>query len=122
MAWLAAAAGGAIGSAARHGVMVLTSRLFGSPTPWATAAVNIAGCFIIGWLGATVATGGWRPSNDVRVLVFVGVLGGFTTFSSLGLDTLNLVQGGRIGVAAANVLLQVVLGLGAAFAGFAAGR
>lgn len=105
---------------ARHGVNVLVNRLLGSTLPHATAIVNIVGCAIIGLLAGFVATQQLTLSPDRRALIFVGVMGGFTTFSSLGLDTLTLVQAGRVGQAAGNVAIQLVLGLGAVFAGYAA--
>lgn len=112
--------GGAFGSMARHGVNVMVNRSFGSTLPHATAIVNIVGCAVIGLLAGLVATEQLRMGAQMRTLVFVGVLGGFTTFSSLGLDTLTLVQEGRVGQAAGNVALQVGVGLAAVFAGYAA--
>jgi CrcB protein len=112
--------GGAAGSMARHGVNVLVNRTLGSTLPYATAIVNIVGCAVIGALAGAVATHQLRVSPSMRTLIFVGVLGGFTTFSSLGLDTLTLVHEGRPGQAIGNVALQIGLGLGAVFAGYAA--
>ncbi len=105
---------------ARHGVNVLMNRVLGSPLPYATAVVNITGCAIIGALAGALATGQVRMGIEMRSLVFVGVLGGFTTFSSLGLDTLSLVHQGRAGQALGNVAVQVGIGLAAVFAGYAA--
>ena len=114
------AIGGAVGSMARHGVNVMVNRSLGSSLPHATAIVNIVGCAAIGLLAGLVATEQLRIGPQMRTLLFVGVLGGFTTFSSLGLDTLTLVHEGRLGQAIGNVLIQVGVGLSAVFAGYAA--
>ena len=119
--WFAVALGGALGSMARHGVNVLVARRLMGPGPLSTAIVNIVGCAIIGVLAGLIASGHLRLSQAARTFVFVGVLGGFTTFSSLGLDTFTLVQEGRQMQAAANVLVQVVVGVAAVFGGFAIG-
>ena len=104
---------------ARHGVNVITSRIAGQPVPAATALVNIVGCAVIGLLAGSIASGRLEMSPGWRIFVFVGLLGGFTTFSSFGLDTLTLAHEGRRAAAAANVGIQVVAGLGAVFAGYA---
>jgi fluoride exporter len=119
MTWLAVGIGGALGSMARHGVNVIVTRVAGQAVPYATAVVNIVGCFVIGVLASAVATGAWRASSTTRTFVFVGILGGFTTFSSFGLDTFVLIQEGQRGRAIVNVLIQVGLGLPAVFAGYA---
>ncbi len=106
----------------RHGVNLAAGRLFGAAIPYGTAIVNIAGCACIGLLAGAVAQGRLQLSEPMRALVLVGILGGFTTFSSFGLDTLTLAQDGRRAAAAANVVLQVGVGLAAVFAGFAWGR
>ena len=112
--------GGAVGSMARHGVNVLVNRTIGSTIPHATAIVNIVGCAIVGILAGLVSTQQLPMTPDRRALIVVGVMGGFTTFSAFGLDTLTLVHEGRVGLAAGNVLLQVGVGLAAVFAGYAA--
>jgi CrcB protein len=118
MLWVAAGVGGALGSMARHGANIAVHRLFGQVVPYATAVVNVIGCLAIGLLAGFVSTGALRLSETARVFVFVGILGGFTTFSSLGLDTLTLVRGGGTGVALANIATQVVVGLASVFVGF----
>ncbi len=119
-AFLWVGVGGALGSMARHGVNVVVNRWVGATVPHATAIVNIVGCFVIGVLAGLVATGAWRISPAQRAFVFVGIMGGFTTFSSLGLDTFTLVSEGRTAQAVGNVALQFCVGLGAVFAGYAA--
>lgn len=122
MIWFAVAAGGALGSVARHGVNVAIGRLTETTTPYATATVNILGSIVIGVLAGLMAGGKLHMSPMLRTFVFVGILGGFTTFSSFMLDTLTLGHGSEHGLAAANVCFQVVVGLIAVFAGYAAAR
>jgi CrcB protein len=118
MTWLAVATGGALGSLARHAVNAFVARMLGSPSPISTAIVNIVGCAIIGVLAGLLAGSALRITPPWRALVFVGVLGGFTTFSSFGLDTLTLMHEGRTAAALANVVVQVVAGVGAVFLGY----
>lgn len=121
MTWLLVAAGGAVGSVLRHAVNVMTRRGIGDPSPWATAIVNVVGCGAIGLLAGLVAAGHVRIGAEARTFVFVGVLGGFTTFSAFGLDTLTLAHGGLRMAAAWNIAGQVGIGLLAVFAGYAIG-
>lgn len=117
-AWIAIALGGAIGSVARHGVNRLVHQ--GWPLlrfPVATVIVNVVGCCVIGLLAGLVAIGRLPMRTNWREFVFVGLLGGFTTFSTLGLDTITLVRTGDSIQALMNVLLQVVCGVGGAYAG-----
>ena len=104
---------------ARHGINVLVSRIAGYPVGVATAVVNIVGCAVIGLLAGAIAGGRLQMSTGTRIFVFVGILGGFTTFSTFGLDTLTLAHEGRRTAAATNVAIQVVAGLAAVFAGYA---
>ena len=116
--WIAVALGGALGSMARHGVNRLVHH--GWPLlrfPLATVLVNLVGCVVIGVLAGLVATGRLPMRASWREFVFVGVLGGFTTFSTFGLDTVTLVRGGAPAQALANVLTQVLLGVGGVYAG-----
>lgn len=84
-------AGGAVGSGARYLVGLWTADQFGATFPWSTIAVNVVGCFLIGLL-ATLADEAGAIDADTRTLLVVGVLGGFTTFSSFTLDTWRLVE------------------------------
>ena len=116
--WIAVGFGGALGSMARHGVSVVVHRVFGDPVPYATATVNIVGCFAIGALAGLLSANVVRLGETGRLLVFVGIIGGFTTFSSLGLDTLTLSRTGSVLTAVLNVLTQTACGLGAVFVGY----
>lgn len=118
MLWLAVGLGGAVGSVARHAMNIAVHRTLGDSVPYATATANILGCLLIGALAAVVTTGSLRVGEAGRAFLFVGVLGGFTTFSSLGLDTFTLVRGGAVLVALGNVAVQICAGLGAVFVGY----
>ena len=80
--------------------------------------VNLLGCVAIGALAGALSAGSIRLTQTGRAFVFVGLLGGFTTFSSLGLDTLTLVRGGSIGTALVNAGGQLVVGLAGALAAY----
>lgn len=123
MTWVAVALGGALGSVARHAVNHgVHSRLIASRLPVATALVNLSGCFAIGLLAGLIASNRIALPFFWREFVFVGLLGGFTTFSTFGLDTFLLARTHSGGLAAANVLAQVLGGLLAVWAGYHAGR
>lgn len=118
MIWLAVVAGGGLGSLLRHGVNVLVAHVLDRPSPYATAAVNLIGAGVIGLLAGLMASGRLQWSPPIRTFVFVGILGGFTTFSSYLLDTLTLAYGGEPGLAMTNLFGQMVLGLVAIWAGY----
>jgi CrcB protein len=118
MVWIAIAAGGALGSMARHGVNVLVhGRWPMTRFPLATFVVNVAGCLVIGILAGLIMSARITPRLYWREFVFVGVLGGFTTFSTFGLDTVTLARTQSMTPAVWNVIGQVVLGLLAVHAG-----
>jgi len=121
MIWLAVAVGGALGSMARHGVNMLFSHLLERAVPYATGAVNVIGSAAIGLLAALLATGRLHMSTELRTFVFVGILGGFTTFSSFMLDTFTLGHGGDHTLAFWNVAAQTAFGLAAVWAGYRIG-
>jgi fluoride exporter len=110
--------GGALGTLARHGVNTLVARRLGQATPYATLIVNLVGCAVIGLLAGLLANGRLSMTPAVRVFVFVGILGGFTTFSSFGLDTFTLARTARLEAACWNVAVQVVVGLAAVAGGY----
>ena len=122
MVWVAIAVGGALGSVARHGVNVLVhSRWPMMRFPLATMIVNIAGCLLIGLLAGLIMSERIAPRLYWREFVFVGILGGFTTFSTFGLDTITLARTHALTPALWNVVGQVVLGLLAVQAGILLG-
>lgn len=107
------AAGGALGSIARYGVTGLLTR---GDFPWGTFAVNFTGTLLLTLLFFVVLGRGYLDPQ-VRTFLFVGVFGGYTTFSTFGLETVNLFRSGQYWFAAANVSLNGGLCLGGAFAG-----
>ena len=121
MIWLAVAAGGALGSIARHGVNIYFAHVLERAIPYATATVNLVGSAVIGLLAASIATGRLHMSTEMRTFVFVGILGGFTTFSSFMLDTFTLGHGGDHALAFWNVALQTAFGLAAVWGGYRVG-
>lgn len=120
MKFLYIALGGAVGALLRYAIAGLPHRYFESIFPWGTLVVNFIGCFIIGVLwGAFQETS--MPST-VRTFVFIGVLGAFTTFSTYGLETMNLFRDGEIKLAIANVLISNIGCLLLCFLGFTGSR
>jgi fluoride exporter len=110
--WMAVAAGGALGSVARHAVNHVV-HTYGLVTrfPAATLVVNLAGCFAIGLLAGLLTSERITLRFHWREFVFVGLLGGFTTFSTFGLDTFVLARTQPAAQAATNVVAHVAGGL-----------
>jgi len=116
------ALGGAVGTLARYGVgAALATPTQRSGFPWGTLTVNLIGCFAIGLLSGLFADR-WAAREEYRLALIVGVLGGFTTFSSFGAETAALLREGRVLHAGVNVVVQNVLGVALVFAGYALGR
>ena len=93
-------AGGALGALARYLVGALALPISGQ-LPWGTIIINITGSFVIGLFGTlTLASGRFPVSETLRLFVMIGICGGFTTFSSFSLQTLDLMRGGAIDRAA----------------------
>ena len=109
--------GGALGTIARYWIAVLAMSVSRS-LPWGTIGINIAGSFLIGFFGTlTLASGRYPLSETVRLFVMVGFCGGFTTFSSFSLQTLDLLRSEAWNRALINVALSVLLCLAAVAAG-----
>ena len=117
--WLGVA--GALGAMARYGVGVLFSRWSSSGFPWATLAVNLAGCFALGFLAAYAFE---HPEAGLRTRLIAGTgfLGAFTTFSTFGVETFAAFESGEWFAGAANIALNVLGGVLLAAAGFAVAR
>ncbi|MCP3754828.1 CrcB family protein [Streptomyces sp. TBY4] len=111
----AVAAGGAVGAAARYGVGLLWPAAPGA-FPWGTFWVNVAGCALIGVLMVLIGEGGRSAHPLVRPFLGVGVLGGFTTFSTYAVDLARLLDAGEAGTALAYAGLTVAGALGAVWA------
>ena len=108
--YLFVALGGALGTAGRYLVSGVVANAFGESFPWGTLIINVTGSFIIGFFGTlTGPDGRLLVSSTARQFVMVGVCGGYTTFSSFSLQTLNLINDGEWLYAAGNVLGSVTL-------------
>lgn len=114
------ALGGSIGAVLRYGLSGLTHQWFGAAFPWGTLCVNMMGSLGIGllWGFAEVSL----ISPNVRLFLFIGVLGSFTTFSAFTLETFHLLRNGEWGLAGFNAIMSVVLGTALVFVGYTLGR
>ncbi len=111
------AVGGAVGTVLRYALSLVTVSI-SRELPWGTIGINVLGSMLIGFVGTlTLAHGRFPLPENARLFIMVGVCGGFTTFSSFSLQTLDLLRGGAILRAGMNVALSVVLCLAAVAAG-----
>jgi len=114
---LLVALGGAFGSVSRYLLGTWIQSVSKSiDFPFGTLTVNLIGCFLIGFLSQLAEARGVFVS-EARAFIFIGILGGFTTFSSFGNDTINLLRDGETFNALANVGANVILGLGLVWLG-----
>ena len=114
------AMGGAIGTVLRYFVSGLDYKFSNGVFPAGTLAVNLIGSLVIGFLwglGERLAV-----SPTLRMFVFMGVLGGFTTFSTFALENFNLIRDGEFKIALVNVAASNIIGIALVFAGFGAAR
>ncbi len=100
--------GGAVGAILRYLVTILSARMFGLGFPYGTLMVNILGAFLMGMLVSAGASH-FNLSQDMRLFLQVGVLGGFTTFSAFSLDVVTLFERGETISAGAYIMLSIVL-------------
>ena len=121
MKWLLLFAGGGLGSLLRFALATLVDTRAGPPFPWGTLAVNVAGCFLIG-LVATLADARSLLTPPLRLFLVAGVLGGFTTFSTFGMETWRLIEDGELVSALLNPLASMGFGMIALIAGVLIGR
>jgi len=115
------AIGGAIGSVLRYLIQTHSLQWFGNSFPYGTLLVNVVGSLLIGFL-SFILLERITVSEEVRFAILVGVLGGFTTFSTFSFETLNLIQQGNFISAMGNVLVSVSLCLFACFLGLSLAR
>lgn len=108
--------GGAVGSLARYALAGSINLRY---QPWGTVIVNLLGALILGIL---IGAWGFHADSPARVGLAIGVLGGFTTFSSFAIDSIYLWDQGQGGVAVFSILVTVVIGIAAALGGIAVGR
>lgn len=114
--------GGFIGSVARYTIGGAVVRLKqGATFPLETLLVNVVGCLLIGFLAALAETRGVF-AGTTRAFLFIGVLGGFTTFSTFGYETFEMMRDGQFTGAAVSSVLQLALGIGAVWAGHTVAR
>jgi CrcB protein len=119
--YLWVAIGGALGSVARFAVGNYAAQWHSGGFPWGTLIVNVTGSFVIGLFAALTGPGGrWPVSLDSRQFFMVGICGGYTTFSSFSLQTLDLARDGHMTGAATNIGLSLVGCLGACWLGYLA--
>ena len=119
--WLAVALAGAAGTLLRYVLGGWLARATGGVFPWETLIINVTGCLAIGALTAALDKGALLPP-ELRMALLVGLLGGYTTFSSFALETLKLVQDAQWRSALGYVLLTNASGLMAAWVGYAGVR
>ena len=118
MGFLIVFLGGGLGAALRHGINLLSARTLGTEFPYGTLIINVTGSLVIGIFAAlTGPDGRVFASSTVRQFVMIGICGGYTTFSSFSLQTLNLVNDGEWFRAGANIVLSVLLCLIAVWGG-----
>ncbi len=118
---LLVAAGGAIGASLRHLSGIAALRIMGASFPWGTLFVNVFGSLLMGlfiaWLSKKTGV-----SNEMRLFIATGILGGFTTFSAFSLDVANLVERGAMASAFAYIATSIIISLVAVFIGLWFGR
>lgn len=108
---------GLAGTLCRYGLSGLIARRFGETFPTGTLLVNIVGCFLAGFLFYPLHER-FLVSEVVRTALMIGFLGGFTTFSSYGLQTFTLLRDGETGFAILNIFLSNAVGLGSVWIGY----
>ena len=113
--------GGALGALARYGLGGWVQRSCGTGFPWGTLAVNLLGCFVFG-LVWSLAELHLRITSEMRAMFFVGFMGAFTTFSTFAYESANLMRDAQFMPAAANMLIQNVVGVAFILLGLALGR
>jgi CrcB protein len=110
------AIGGAAGALLRYTISGYTYRYLDGFLPWGTLAVNLLGCFAIGFLWNVFENFAYSPNT--RTLIFIGILGAFTTFSTFGLESFNLFKEGEIKFAILNILVSNLGGIALVFIGY----
>jgi fluoride exporter len=112
---------GFIGTLGRYWLSGIVARRYGETFPLGTLVVNLVGCFLVG-LMFYVMQERYLVNQNVRTIILIGLLGGFTTFSSLGLQTFTLLQDNEIALAVLNMVASNVLGLLLVWAGYTLAR
>lgn len=120
MTWVLVAVGGMVGAPLRYLTDRAVQARHESVFPWGTFTVNAVGCLMLGLLTGAAASG--AAGSRVMALLGTGLCGALTTYSTFSYETLRLAERGRGGLASANAVLSVLVGLGAVFAGLALAR
>ena len=118
---LGVALGGAVGASARYGADKLIERSLGGLFPWSTFLINVSGCFLIGLCTSVFVERHHLPAW-LRVGIVVGVIGGYTTFSTFAAEALDLDEIHHIAVSSAYLVASVALGMVAVYGGTVLGR
>jgi fluoride exporter len=108
---------GLVGTLLRYWLSGVVARQYGETFPWGTMAVNLIGCFVTGAV-FYLTEERFLINPAVRTVILIGLLGGFTTFSSYGLQTFTLLRDGEFGLAALNIVTSNVFGLLMVWAGY----
>jgi CrcB protein len=108
---------GLVGTLLRYWLSGLVAREYGETFPWGTMTVNLIGCFVTGAV-FQLTEGRFLVNPAMRTVILIGLLGGFTTFSSYGLQTFTLLRDGEFGLAALNIVSSNVFGLLMVWAGY----
>jgi CrcB protein len=119
MVWWVMAAG-ALGTGARYVIGLWAIERFGTAFPYGTLIVNLAGCFLLGAVAHVATAAAWSP--ELRGAVVIGLLGGFTTYSSFNQETLAMLGNGAAGAALLNVGVTLMAGLAAGWFGLVVAR
>ncbi|WP_129628765.1 fluoride efflux transporter CrcB [Candidatus Oscillochloris fontis] len=118
---IAIAIGAAVGANLRYAISVWATRHLGASFPYGTLMINLLGCLLIGLL-LSLANARIQLSETTRLLLVTGLLGGFTTFSSFGYETYNLINSGNWLAAIIYASTSMIVGLIAVFVGVELGR
>lgn len=112
---------GLVGTLLRYWLSGFVARQYGETFPWGTLAVNLIGCLVAGVV-FFLTEERFLVSPTARTVILIGLLGGFTTFSSYGLQTFTLLRDGEFGLAILNVITSNILGLFMVWIGYVLGR
>lgn len=113
--------GGFMGAVGRYALSGMAHRLFGDQFPYGTLFVNVLGCFLIGFV-ATITEERFLTHPNTRLFLSIGLIGAFTTFSTFGYETIELMRAGSHFAALANIVYSVLNGLAAVYFGMVVAR